>query len=254
MGRAAAASLAQDERFEVVGGLVRHASPSLPVDTFPLFTDPDDALRGVRPDIWLDFTDARSVVEHVDLAIERGVRPVVGATGYTVEDVERWNNACLSQGTGGIAAPNFAVGALLMIRFAAEAARFFPNAEIIELHHDGKRDAPSGTAVRTAIAMANQGPGQVAADLARAGQVPRTETDALNSPARGAVHEGIHVHSVRLPGLVAHQEVIFGGVGETLTIRHDSLSRESFMEGVRIACARVFELTGMVYGLEHVLW
>ncbi|MCL6446443.1 MAG: 4-hydroxy-tetrahydrodipicolinate reductase, partial [Alicyclobacillus sp.] len=170
--------------------------------------------------------DVRSVVNHVDHAVTRGVRPVIGATGYTPDDLARWDRELRAQGLGGIAAPNFALGALLMIRFAREAARWYGRAEIIELHHDGKKDAPSGTAKRTAQAMMEE---------------------------RGD-NAAIPIHSVRLPGLVAHQEVIFGGTGEVLTIRHDSLSRTSFMPGVLTACEQVMTLTGLVHGLEHVLW
>jgi 4-hydroxy-tetrahydrodipicolinate reductase len=222
MGREAAAALSADERFRVVAALVRSGGQAH--SEIPTYQDPEELLGAVHPDVWLDLTDAASVVRHVDLAIAHGVRPVVGATGYDKDDVARWNEECLERGIGGIAAPNFAIGALLMMRFAREAARFFRAAEIVELHHDGKKDAPSGTAKRTAEQMREES----------GREVP--------------------IHSVRLPGLVAHQEVLFGGEGEVLTIRHDSLSRKSFMPGVLAACAAVGQVRGMVYGLEHILW
>lgn len=253
MGQEALATLRRDDRFEIAGLLVRNSRTADYHEEAGVVTDtPTELLTEAHPDVWLDFTDASSVVPHIDACLTFGVRPVIGATGYTSADIRRWDDACQTSEIGGIAAPNFAIGALLMVRFAEEAARFFPNAEIIELHHDGKKDAPSGTALRTATAMANQAEAATrnpsSASFASADEV----TPAMQ--ARGLVHDGIPIHSVRLPGLVAHQEVLFGGVGETLTIRHDSMSRTSFMQGVQFACERVMSLRGMVYGLEHLLW
>lgn len=226
MGQEVVRAIATDTGLSVCGLLVRHVGQAeqAPLTGHPAFTDAEELIERVQPDVWLDLTDARSVVANVDYAIEHGVRPVVGATGYTMQDVERWDRQLRDRDLGGITCPNFAIGALLMMRFAEQAARFFQRAEIIELHHDQKRDAPSGTAKRTRDQMANE----------MSAEIP--------------------IHSVRLPGLLAHQEVLFGGVGEVLTIRHDSLSRQSFMPGVITACREVGKLTGMVYGLEHLLW
>jgi len=221
MGREAALALQADSRFQVVGGLVRRAGQAPKDFEFPLYDDAQRLIHEVRPTVWLDLTDVNSVVSNIELALSEGVRPVVGATGYTTSDIKRWASVCLQQRIGAIVASNFAIGALLMIKFATEAARFMPNVEIIEMHHDGKKDAPSGTAKRTAQSMA----------------LP-----------------DIPIHSVRLPGLVAHQAVIFGGTGETLTIRHDSISRTSFMPGLLHACASVTSLEALVDGLEHILW
>jgi len=217
----------------------------------PAYADPEALLQSTAPDVWLDFTDVTSVRRHVDMAIAHGVCPVVGATGYATTDVERWHRDCLEKEIGGITVPNFAVGALLLMRFAAEAAKFFPTAEIIELHHSGKKDAPSGTAKRTAEGMAQASVSATTTSLAHS-----TEVEVVHSTdrSRGLSYCDVQIHSVRLPGLVAHQEVLFGGTGEVLTLRHDSLSRESFMPGVCIACEKVGQLRGMVYGLEHVLW
>src|SRR5262249_39664058 len=149
-----------------------------------------------------------------------------------------------AQGTGALLAPNFALGALLMVEFARQAARFFPHVEIIELHHDRKRDAPSGTAARTASLVA----------AARgAAPAPGVAETTIVDGARGGSIEGVRVHSVRLPGLVAHQEVIFGGPGQTLLIRHDSTSEESFMPGLVLAIQKVAALTYLVEGLENLL-
>ena len=146
---------------------------------------------------------------------------------------------------GILIAPNFSIGAILMMRYAAEAIKYLPKAEIIELHHDQKLDAPSGTAILTAKKMAEARGGYLK-------QGAEGEKELLIG-ARGAEYEGIHIHSVRLQGYVAHQEVIFGGLGETLTIRHDSISRESFMPGVVLACEKIVSQRGLVYGLDKLL-
>jgi 4-hydroxy-tetrahydrodipicolinate reductase len=251
MGREAVAALSSSPQFKLSAVLVRSRGQASETP-YPVYDDASQLLMEQRPDVWLDFTDADSVVDNIDRCIAFGVRPVVGATGYTLEDVERWNKQCQANEIGGIAAPNFAIGALLMMRFAAEAARFYEKAEIVEYHHDGKKDAPSGTAKRTAEQMAKQR--QDAASepswQPSQGQAP----EQPSTPARGLLYGEVPIHSVRLPGLVAHQEVIFGGTGEVLTIRHDSLSRASFMPGVVLACSKVMEIQGMVYGLEHLLW
>jgi 4-hydroxy-tetrahydrodipicolinate reductase len=255
MGREAVRAIAEDPRFRLAAVLTRRSGQAPTPFPCPEYHDPAQLLMEVRPDVWLDFTDADSVVKHVDQCIAFGVRPVVGATGYSEEDVKRWHQQCLNNDIGGIAAPNFAIGALLMIRFASEAARFFSKAEIVEYHHDGKKDAPSGTARRTAESMARQMEA-AAPESDSASPLDRRELGdgAFNHPARGLDYKDIRIHSVRLPGLVAHQEVIFGGTGEILTIRHDSISRASFMPGVLLACSRVMGLRGMVYGLENLLW
>ncbi len=255
MGREAVRAILEDPRFELAAVLTRQSGQALTSFPCPEYHDPAQLLMEARPDVWLDFTDADSVVRHVDQCIAFGVRPVVGATGYSPQDVERWNKQCLDNDIGGIAAPNFAIGALLMIRFASEAARFFSKAEIVEYHHDGKKDAPSGTAKRTAESMAQQ----MEAAFTKPDSLPPLDRrepgeGAAAQPARGLDYNNIRIHSVRLPGLVAHQEVVFGGTGEILTIRHDSLSRTSFMPGVLLACSRVMGIRGMVYGLENLLW
>ncbi|MDO8915221.1 MAG: 4-hydroxy-tetrahydrodipicolinate reductase [Coriobacteriia bacterium] len=209
--------------------------------TIKVGTDLEPALVAGR--VLVDFT-APSVVEgNVRAALAAGVHCVVGTTGVSEG---RWrevmaetpSDSCL------FIAPNFAVGAVLMMRFATEAARFMPHVEIIELHHDRKLDAPSGTAMRTAQLIS----GARAADPV----VPGRDTE-VEEGARGAVVEGVHVHSVRLPGLVAHQEVLFGGEGQTLSIRHDSIDRTSFMPGVVLAVREVGKRSGLVVGLEALM-
>ena len=193
--------------------------------------------RGVEAAV--DFTVATSARENVLYALENGIHCVVGTTGLTAEDLGGFDAASRSGGVGCLVAPNFAVGAVLMMDFARRAARFMPACEIIELHHPDKIDAPSGTARRTARMMLEA---QGKDDGERSGE-----------NARGLDVGGIHIHSVRLPGMVAHQEVIFGGMGQTLTIRHDSTDRNSFMPGVIMALRKVAEMEGLTVGLEHVM-
>lgn len=194
-------------------------------------------------DVVVDFTVPSAVLDNVRWCIEAGRHVVVGTTG--------WDDARLAEvrdllgqqpGVGVFIAPNFGVGAVLMMHFAQQAARFYDSVEIVELHHAGKVDAPSGTAARTAELVAR----------ARSGAAEDATRSALPG-ARGAIVAGIPVHSIRLPGLVAHQEVLFGGPGETLKIRHDSTDRTSFMPGVLMAVRAVVDRPGLTVGLEHLL-
>ncbi len=209
--------------------------------------DVDDSLESLdAAEVAVDFTHPGVVMDNLDWCIAHGVHVVVGTSGFTADRLERLENQLAGSEVGVLVVPNFSIGAVLMMSLAAQAARFFESVEIVELHHPDKKDAPSGTARRTAE--------MVAAARAAAGgpQVPdATETDP--DGARGARVEGIPVHSVRVRGLVAHQEVVLGGVGETLTIRHDSLDRASFMPGVLAGVRAVGDRPGLTVGLEHVL-
>lgn len=198
-----------------------------------------DAVLDAGADVAVEFTTPATVKANTTWLLGRGVHVVVGATGLSEEDV-----AALREATGPahcLVAPNFAIGAVLAMRFAREAAAHFDHAEIIELHHDRKVDAPSGTALRTARGIAE------AREHVAGLPGPRGE------PARGQVVDGVPVHSVRLPGLVAHHEIIFGGDGQTLSIRHDSIDRSSFMPGVLLAVKRIPSLPGLTEGLEALL-
>jgi 4-hydroxy-tetrahydrodipicolinate reductase len=206
------------------------------------------AIRAERADVVVDFTAPGSALSNTLAILDAGARPVVGTTGFLPADLERVRALCAESGLGAVIAPNFAIGAVLSMRFAREAARFFPTVEIVELHHDRKADAPSGTALRTAEAIA-EGRGATSPPAAIPGEIE------ILAGARGALAAGrVRVHSVRLSGLVAHQEVIFGGEGETLTLRHDSLSRECFMPGVVLAVRRVPAMRTLVVGLESLLF
>jgi len=205
----------------------------------------ESAIQASRPEVVIDFTWAEAVRNNARLVIKAGVHLVIGTTGLNAEFLEELDKLARSAGTGVIHAPNFSIGAVLMMRFAKEAARFYPGVEIIELHHDKKRDAPSGTAIKTA---------QMIMETWQRKEEKEVQDEIKLDGARGGDLGGIHIHSVRLPGLVAHQEVLFGRAGELLKIRHDSLDRASFMPGVLLAARRVKEYKGLVYGLEHLLF
>lgn len=190
----------------------------------------------------VDFTVADAARRNIPFALEHGIHVVAGTTGFSPEDLEAWRKACEAGGAHCLVAPNFAIGAVLLMRFAAQAARHMPDCEIIELHHPDKLDAPSGTARLTAGKVAG-------ARKAAAG--PAGARSGAQGGSRGLEVDGIPVHSVRLPGLVAHQEVVFGGQGQTLSIRHDSTDRTSFMPGVVYALRRIAAHPGLTVGLEN---
>ncbi|RPK42123.1 4-hydroxy-tetrahydrodipicolinate reductase [Streptomyces sp. ADI92-24] len=211
--------------------------------------------RGDKPEILLDtgaqvvveLTTPASVMENLDFCIRHGIHAVVGTTGWTDERLAQLNTWLSgSPETGVLIAPNFSIGAVLTMKFAQQAARYFESVEVIELHHPNKADAPSGTAARTAQL--------IAAARREAGSAPQPDatTTALDG-ARGADVDGIPVHSVRLRGLLAHQEVLLGSEGETLTIRHDSLHHSSFMPGILLGARRVPTAPGLTFGLENFL-
>ena len=211
-------------------------------------TDLGDDLPGTiarsKAEVVVDFTHPTGAYANVQAILAAGAHPVVGTTGFTAQQIAELQKRAGALRLGGLIAPNFAIGAVLMMRFAAEAARHMPFVEIIELHHDGKAEAPSGTAIKTAELIAEARPRAPALLV---------ESKELAPGARGTKGYAVPIHSVRLPGHVAHQEVILGGLGETLRIRHDSISRESFMPGVLLAIKKAPSLTQLFYGLEHLL-
>lgn len=197
-----------------------------------------DAIVQMQADVVVDFTQPDVVFDQAKIIIEANAHPVIGTTGLTPAQITTLQSLCEQKGLGGIIAPNFSLGAILMMRYAQDAAKYFPAAEIIELHHDKKRDAPSGTAIKTAELMAN---------------AQKNPPPYPDDPARGDIVAGTPIHSVRLPGLFAHQAVIFGGEGETLTLRHDATDRSSMMPGVILACRKVVTLNRLIYGLDQIL-
>lgn len=195
----------------------------------------------------VDFTHPDVVMDNLDHCVRNGIHAVVGTTGFDEErlaTLRGWLEE--SPGTGVLIAPNFSIGALLMMRFAVQAARFYDSVEIVELHHPHKADAPSGTARRTAELVAE------ARRAAGVGPMPDATSTALDG-ARGADVDGVRVHALRIAGLVAHQEVVLGGSGETLTVRHDSMDRSSFSPGVLAGLRAIGRRPGLTVGLEHVL-
>jgi 4-hydroxy-tetrahydrodipicolinate reductase len=203
------------------------------------YQDSLEAVLDAGADVAVEFTTPSTVKANTAWLLERGVHVVVGATGLTDDDLAELE--ALTGPARCFVAPNFAIGAVLLMQAAAEFAKHLPHVEITELHHDRKVDAPSGTALRTARLIAE----------ARGGAVEVPGPDG--HPARGDVVDGVPIHAVRLPGIVASQEVVFGGVGQTLTIRHDSIDRTSFMPGVLLAVKRVQGLSGLTVGLEALL-
>jgi 4-hydroxy-tetrahydrodipicolinate reductase len=204
-----------------------------------------EAIAEFDPDVMVDFTHPSVVEGNLRIALPMGVDCVVGTTGLSEAKLAELASLA-PEDTTLFFAPNFAIGAVLMMQFAAQAARYLPHVEITELHHDRKADAPSGTALRTAHLIA-----EARAEIPPA---PGRETELPGMEgARGALVDGVTIHSVRLPGLVAHQEVLFGGQGQTLTIRHDSIDRTSFMPGVLLAVREVGSRSGLIIGLENFL-
>ena len=248
MGRAIADALEREPDVEIVGVVDRlAASDALRTAggrELRIYHDAAEACDATKAEAVIDFTNAAWTPELTAAGVPRGVRPVIGTSGLSPDYVEGLRRDCAGRRLGGVVAANFAIGAVLLIEMARLAARHFDAAEIIELHHDQKVDAPSGTAIATARAMIE----------ARGAPFARNEPDLEPVPgARTASLDGVTMHSVRLPGLVAHQEVIFGGAGQTLTIRHDTTGRESFMPGILLALREVMRREDLVVGLEHLL-
>ncbi|UVI32421.1 4-hydroxy-tetrahydrodipicolinate reductase [Paenibacillus spongiae] len=251
MGREVVKMVLQDENMTLAAAV----SPSAgPVDAGSMVgvnpcgvtvsADLETALSDARADVLVDFTVPQAAYGNTKTAILHGVRPVIGTTGFTPEQIDELDKLCQERGLGGLIAPNFSIGAILMMQFAAQASKYFPHLEIIEYHGDQKLDAPSGTSIKTAELIAG-----VRREL-RQGNPNEEETI---EGARGGYYNGFRIHSVRLPGVFAQQEVIFGGFGQTLKIRHDSYERAGYMPGVAVAVKKVMTYTGLIYGFEHIM-
>ncbi len=196
-------------------------------------------------DVLIDFTQPKSIYENAKYCLNNGIKIVIGTTGLTDEQIAELKKLSEEKNTGCLIAPNFSTGAVLMMMFAKQAAKYFDNAEIIELHHNQKKDAPSGTAIKTAAMMA-----EVKEDFAK-NNCPETET--IEGARGGNSYSNIHIHSVRMPGYIASQEVIFGSSGQIMTIRHDSMDRKCYMQGVLLAVKHVSEKNDFVYGLDNIM-
>jgi len=249
MGHEVLRALCSDAALEAVGAVDLKADRErLPLPDgsgeVSFSSDLETILTQTSPHVMVDFTIRDATMPAVRLAAEHGVNLVIGTTGLSSEDIDQIERLSSQGNVGAVVAPNFSLGAVLMIHMAKLAARHFDYAEVIEKHHEAKADAPSGTALATAQAM-------VAARGKPFGY-PVLKKESL-AGTRGGQVEGVSVHSVRLPGFLAHQEVILGAPGQTLTISHDSISRESFMPGVVMAIKHVVKKKGLVYGLEKLL-
>ncbi|MDY4696819.1 4-hydroxy-tetrahydrodipicolinate reductase [Selenomonas montiformis] len=250
MGQAVLKAVQEDSELKLVGAVdIKGGEDTgklvgLPENGILVESNLTEALQRLNPDVMIDFTRPDVVFDNVMTALRNKVSPVVGTTGLSDGQKEEIRAAAEKLGTPAFIAPNFAIGAVLLMVLSRQAAKYMPDVEIIELHHDRKLDAPSGTAVQTAAMIA---------EVRKAHKQGHPEEKEKLAGARGAEYEGMHIHSVRLPGYVAHQEVIFGGLGQTLTIRHDSMNRESFMPGVVLAAKKVRSLCGLTIGLDKLL-
>ncbi|WP_278309169.1 4-hydroxy-tetrahydrodipicolinate reductase [Oceanobacillus zhaokaii] len=251
MGSEAINMIEKEDAFRLVacidrknGGKTLQDIESLPALNIPIFDDVEACFEKIEADILIDLTVPEVGYVHTLAAIKHNIRPVVGTSGFTSEQISELTALAEEKKLGAIIAPNFAIGAVLMMKFSQMAAKYFPDIEIIEKHHDNKLDAPSGTAIKTAELIRES--------RNRKQQGHPDEKETING-ARGAEFDGMRIHSVRLPGLVAHQEVIFGSDGQLLTIKHDSFNRGSFMEGIKFSVEKVMELDKLVYGLENIL-
>jgi 4-hydroxy-tetrahydrodipicolinate reductase len=248
VGQEVVKAVSQDPGMKVVGAVdVKVSAPELVLPDgagkVPFSAEFKSILATCRPDVVVDFTIAKACMPAVRIAAEMGVNMVIGTTGFSADDLAEMEKLAKAKKIGIVVASNFALGAVMMIHLAKIAGKYFDNAEIIELHHDKKLDAPSGTAKSTAKAMAEA--------RGKAFLTPSVQGEASSS--RGEITGGINIHAVRLPGLMAHQEVIFGAAGQTLTIRHDTINRECYMPGVLLAVKEVVKRKTYIYGLDKLL-
>ena len=240
MGRTVCAALAADPDCELVAAVDTEAGDA--VDGVEVSASLD-ALAAAATEVAVDFTHPSAVMANIRWCLGKGIHTVVGTTGLLAEDLAEIKTLAQAGPANAVVASNFAIGAVLAMRFAEQAAAWFPDAEVIELHHEAKVDAPSGTALTTAR--------RIAAARDHAPEVPGG--DGSHPGARGADVDGVRVHSIRLPGLLAHEEILFGGPGQILTIRHDSTDRASFMPGVLLAIKAIGERPGLTQGLDALL-
>ncbi|MHB1946523.1 MAG: 4-hydroxy-tetrahydrodipicolinate reductase [Gammaproteobacteria bacterium] len=203
-----------------------------------------EEIKKSKAQVVVDLTNAESVLNNIQIIIDAGVHPVIGTSGLVKDDVERLQKRCAQLKLGGIIVPNFSLGAVLLIKSAQEIAKYFPEVEIVEMHHNQKLDSPSGTAIRAA---------EIISDSRASTPSKLINSRETISGSRGANYQDIPIHAIRLPGFVAHLQVLFGGLGETITLRHDTIDRQCFMPGLLLACKKVMGLQNLVYGLEEIL-
>lgn len=231
MGQITAKTIAEYRGFSLVGETDRHDHLGR-------------AIRKTGAQVVVDFTEPKAVYQNAVTIIKAGACPVIGTTGLRPEQVKKLQALCKKLKRGGIIAPNFSIGMVLLMKYAQEIVKYFPQVEVIEMHHDRKKDSPSGTALYTAEKLAS---------TRKTRKQKNTSIHETVRGARGARYLDIPIHAVRLPGLVAHEQIIFGDTGETLTLRHDSIDRQAFMRGICLACSKVVRMKKLVYGLETLL-
>lgn len=230
MGRVACEAIKQSSDFKLVAALGREDNLK-------------KAIKETQAAIVIDLTRADVAYTNTRLIVDSGVSPIIGTSGLLDSDITQLRDLCSEKKLGGIIVPNFSIAAVLMMHFTSIAARWFPEVEIVEAHHPNKQDAPSGTALKTAKIIAE----------ARQAEPTTKNTKLMKPCARGALYHQTPIHAIRLPGVLAQQQVIFGGEAETLTITHNSIDRSSFMPGLLLACRHVRKLDTLYHGLEHVL-
>lgn len=229
MGKISIDALAKNNHFDVVGQLDRQDNLA-------------DHILSKQPDVVLDFTESKAAYENTATIINCGAHPVIGTSGFLKDDIPSLAALCAEKKLGGIIAPNFSIAALLLMQQACKISEYYPNVEIIEMHHTEKKDAPSGTAIKTAEMIA-----------AHAKINNKHQSQAIIDGALGAHYHNIPIHAVRLPGVIANQTIYFGGTGETLSLTHQTLSRKAFVPGILMACEKVMGLKQLIFGLEKLL-
>jgi len=249
IGRTVTAGLCRHSELEIVGAVEKEVTQDylqLPdgSKTVPFSSNLETLLTRYHPEVLVDFTIAEASMAAARIATKHKVNLVIGTTGLSSQDLSEIEQLTKANNVGAVVVPNFALGAVVLLHLARIAARFFDHAEIIELHHHEKADAPSGTALATAKAMV-EGRGKPFS-------YPVTKKESLGG-TRGGQIDGVTIHSIRLPGIMASQEVILGGLGQTLSLRHDTISRDCYLPGIVLAIKKVVECKGLVYGLDTLL-
>lgn len=264
MGRATVQAISEDPSLKLLGAFGRsgasYAGKSLNTlginyantgSDLLISNDLDSCLASLtnKPDVFIDFTEAKSAVKHALIVLEKGIRPVIGTSGLTEEHLKELSQAVTKTKIGALVVPNFSIGAVLLINFAKQASKFFKSAEIVETHKLGKLDAPSGTAMYTARVMGEE--------ESQTGHIfnenANKETELLPGARGGKLDSGIHIHSLRLPGILSKQDVYFAGEGELLTLRHESHNTKCFEQGIVLAIKSANELDSFVMGLENII-
>ena len=251
MGASISRELIKEEGIELVGGLdIKNAGADIGEfltgkKTGHKIFNSYNEIKELGPDIIIDFTDANAAYKNINWAIDNNINIIVGTTGLSSKDLASIENKALKSGSKTLIAPNFSIGAVIMIKISKMISKYFDNCEIIEMHHDKKRDAPSGTSILTADEIS-------LGSIFNKSRLKEGETETIEG-CRGGLAGGIHIHSIRLPGLLAHQNVIFGAKGQTLSIKHDSLDRSSFYPGVILAIKNLDKLSNYTFGLDKLI-